>query len=322
MKKSHIIIIIALVILIALYLVVRNARPVEKNKRFFKADSAQVYRMEFFNPEDTIVVEKIDNIWKLTYPVKWDVSDEQLSLFFSQVLPITSSTTPMSEDTKMFNLYKVDEESAVQVKLLDKYGKKLDHAYIGNGGNTSFDYGRKNGEWKTYQFKNNITNIVKPDIFTWRSPNITNLKRDQMAKIDVTYLKNAYILTVYPDSIMYTDKRETFTIPVYNRAQHKVINALENLRTWQYIDKGTEAYAERFKKPDCTITVQLKNGSKKTFTLLRREIPLADASSGGPQNDVEVLMMIDGKITPLYQMTGDFINRFTRAAMHFKAEYD
>jgi hypothetical protein len=322
MKKSHLIILIVLVILIAVYFIARKNQPVEKERRFFAADSADVYRMEFYTPKDTIIVSRTDKGWRLTYPLDWDVNEEHLGFFFSQVLPIKTSTTPMSEDTKMFSRYKVDEESAIQVKLFNKNNKKTDHAYIGNGTNTAYDYGRKNGEWKTYQFKQNITSLVKPDIFLWRSPNITNLKRDRMSRIDVRYLKNSYVLTVSPDSIIYTDSRETFTIPMYNRAQHKVINALENLRTWQYIDKGTEKYAAAFKNPDCRIVVHLKDGKTKTFTLIRKEEPIPDAYEGGPDKSVEVLMMVDDKITPLYQMTGDFINRFTRAAMHFKVEFD
>jgi hypothetical protein len=322
MKKSHLIILVLVIVLVAVYFIARNARPIEKEKRFFKADSIQVYRMEFFTSQDTVIVEKKDNTWKLVYPVKWDVNDEQLGLFFKQVLPIKTSITPMSEDHKMFSLYKVDEESAVQVKLLDKWGRKLDHAYIGNGGNTSYDYGRKNGDWKTYQFKSNITNVVTPDVFTWRSPNITNLKRNQMDRIEVTYLKNSYTLKVLADSLIYADKKEIFTIPQYNRAQYKLMNALENLRTWQYVDKDTEQYAEKFKRPDCKITVYLKDGKTKTFTLLRKVNSVLNTSSDGPDNTVEVLMMVDGKLTPLYLMTGDFINRFTRASNHFKAEYD
>jgi hypothetical protein len=322
MKKSRILILGIVIILIAVYFIARKMQPVEKDKRFFKADSVQVYRMEFFTPQDTIIVVKQDSVWKLAYPVKWDVNEEQLALFFKQVLPIKTSITPMSEDHKMFSLYKVDEANAIQVKLLDKWGRKLDHVYIGNGGNTSYDYGRKNGDWNTYQFKSNITNIVKPDIFQWRSPNITNLKRNQMAKIEVKYTKNSYVLTVFADSIIYKDKLESFTIPQHNRAQHKIINALENLRTWQYVDKDTEQYANRFKTPDCSITVILKDGKTKTFSLIRRVTSVPTAAFNDADNTVEVLMMIDGKLTPLYMMTGDFINRFTRAANHFKAEYD
>ena len=163
---------------------------------------------------------------------------------------------------------------------------------------------------------------MRPDVFQWRSPNITNLKRDQIDHIDVVYTKNAYTLTILGDSIRYTDKQQSFIIPAYNRAQHKIINVLENLMTWQFIDKDTEQYARAFTTPDCTITVFLKNGTNKTFTLISRVEITPSTGPAPPYKDVEVLMMIDNKPTPLYKMTGDFINRFTRAAMHFKAQYD
>lgn len=322
MKKSHWIVLIVLVVLTAVYFLARSRQPVEKEIRFFKADSVDVYKLEFFTPADTIIVSRDADAWRLVYPVDWEVNQQQLEYFFTQVLPIKTSATPMSDDPNLQNMYKVNADLGIQVKVYDRGGKLLDHAYIGNGANTTYDYGRRQGDRKIYQFKSNITNLVKPDIFLWRSTNITNLKRGQIDFIDVTYTKNAYTLTVLADSIRYSDSRETFMIPLYNRAQHKVINALENLVTWQFIDKDTEQWKAAFEKPECRIEVHLKDKKVRTFTLIRKVTPLEGTHPNEPDKDVYVLMMVDDRPSPLYQMTGDFINRFTRAAMHFKVEYD
>ncbi len=322
MKKAHLIILIALTLLTVLYFVARSKAPVEKENRFFSADSAQVYKLEFSTPEDTVIIVRDKSEWRMTYPLEWAVSEDQLGNFFRQALPIKTSLTPMSEDPSLQSMYKVEEKSAVRVKIYGKSGRLLDHVFIGNGSNTSYDYGRKDGDKKIYQFKINITNFVRPDVYLWRSPNITNLKRADIDRIDVTYTLNAYTLTLVGDSIRYTDKRESFMIPEYNRAQDKIINALEHLMTWQFVDSNTEQYAQAFRKPDCKIVVHLKNGKAKTFTLIRKDTPITDAPPNSPQQSVLVLMMIDDKMTPLYQMTGDFINRFTRASQHFKVIYD
>jgi hypothetical protein len=322
MKKSHWITLILVVLLVGVYFIAKNRQPVEKEVRFFKADSAAVAKLVLVTPEDTVVVEKKGTVWQLTYPLVWDVNETQLKTFFSQVLAIKTSRTPMSEDPNLQKLYKVDEANAVQVKIYNKSGNLLDHVYIGNGANTTFDYGRKQGEKPIYQFRDNITNIVKPDIYQWRSPNITNLKRALIDRIEVSYTKNAYILSMVGDSIRYSDKQESFMIPIYNKAQNKIINALENLMTWQFVDKDTEQYRTAFANPDCRITVFLKNKTTKTLSLLRLNSAASESVPNGKTNEVLILMMIDNKITPIYQMTGDFINRFTRASAHFKSEYD
>jgi len=322
MKKSHWITLIVVVLLLGVYFIAKNKQPIEKEMRFFMADSVAIAKLVFVTPEDTVVVEKKGTAWQLTYPVVWDVNETQLNAFFSQVLTIKTSKTPMSEDPNLQKLYKVNETSAVQVKTYDKTGKLLDHVFIGNGTDTTFDYGRKQGENPIYQFRNNITGLVAPDIKQWRSPNITNLKREQLDRIEVKYIKNAYTLAVVGDSVRYSDKTDNFMIPATNRAQNKIVNALENLMTWQFVDKDTEQYAKALQNPDCKITVFLKNKSTKTFSLIRRDMPVTETPPGETANDVMILMMIDNKITPLYQMTGDFINRFTRAPMHFKAVYD
>ncbi len=322
MKRSHWITLIILIVLIGIYFIGKEKQPLEREMSFFSADSAAISKIVLFTPQDTVTIEKKGNEWKLVHPVVWAVNEQQLDSFFNKVLKIETSITPMSEDPNLQSMYKVDDKEAVQVKLFNKSGKLLDHVYIGNGASTSYDYGRKQGDKRIYQFKENLTNLVRPDVYLWRSPNITNLKRDKIDHIDVTYTKNAYMLTILGDSISYTDKRESFIIPEFNRAQHKIINALENLMTWQFVDKDTEQYAEAFANPECKIVVYLKDKSIKTFTLIRKDTPRENAGPNEPQKDVYVLMMIDDQMTPLYQMTGDFINRFTRAAMHFKVEYD
>lgn len=321
MKKSHWITLIVLVLMIGIYIVARHTVPVQHEVRFFSADSIDIAKLEFFTPEDTVIIQKQGNEWRLSYPLVWEVNELQLKTFFEQALPVKTSSTPMSEDPNLHKMYKVDDANAIQVKIYNKSGKVLDHVYIGNGTDTSFDYGRKKGDKDIYQFKNNISSLVKPDIFQWRSPNITNLKFSQIDHVDVTYSKNSYTLTTVGDSIRYTDKNESFMIPIYNRAQYKIVNVLENLMTWQFLDKDTEQYAQEFKNPACKITVYLKNKTTKTFTMIRLMAPNL-SSPDGQMSGVLILMMIDDKTTPLYQMTGDFINRFTRSANHFKSEYE
>ena len=322
MKKSHWISLIVVVLLLGVYFVARYKEPIEKEQRFFKADSSSLGKIEFISSEDTVVIVRKGKEWRLSYPLAWDVNEVQLSSFFSKVLSITTSHTPMSEDPAMQSMYKVDDKQAIQVKTYNQSGKLIDHVYIGNGTETSFDYGRRKDDKKIYQFKDNITNFVRPDIFQWRSPNITNLKRSNMDHIDIVYLKNAYTLTMVGDSIKYTDKRESFTIPMYNKAQYKLINALENLMTYQFVDKDTEQYQTAFQKPDCKITVYLKDKSIRTFTLIRKVETAANPLPGESDKDVQILMMIDNKPSPLYEMTGDFINRFTKAPMHFRSEFE
>lgn len=322
MKKSQWLLLIILIVLIAAYYILKKNEPVEKEVRFFKADSSDIARMEFISTEDTIIVVKNGNEWKLQYPVVWGANETQVEAFFSKVLPIKTSSTPMSEDPGLQKMYKVDEVSGLQVKIYDKKDNLLDRVYIGNGGNSTLDYGRRHSENSIYQFNTNITAFVTPDIFQWRSPNIINLKREQISRIDVTYSKNSYTLTVDADSIRYSDKREAFTILPYNRAQYKVINALENLRTYQFVEKNTAQYAKAFQNPVCKIVLQLKDGKTKTLTCIRNENKLAEPFPNSPDREVIIYMMIDDDMSILYQMSGDFVNRFTRASAHFKTEYD
>jgi hypothetical protein len=322
MKKSHWISLIILLVLFGIYIVARHSVRIEQEVRFFKADSVDIARIELISPEDTIVVSKSGNQWKLKYPLAWEVNEQQLSSFFNQVLSAKTSSIPMSEDPNQHSVYKVDEKSAIQVKLYDKQGKLLDHVYIGNGTDTTFDYGRKQGDKDTYQFKDTITNFVRPDLALWRSNNILNLKQVQIDHIDITYPHNSYTLAMVGDSIRYTDKHKNFMIPSNNRAQFKIINALENMMTWQFQDKNTEQYTRAFQHPDCHIVITLKNKEIRTITLIDVKTDMTPAEPNQTGEQPLILLMLDNKPAPLYQMSADFLNRFTRAAEHFQTEYD
>jgi len=323
MKKSQWWILAAVVVLVGIYFLARSRQPVEKEIRFFSADSSEVAEIKLFTQEDTLVVKKIGNAWKMTYPLTWDVNQQQLASFFQKVLPAKTSATPMSEDPNLQSMYKVDSLSACQIVLCDKKGRILDHAYIGNGTNTAFIYGRRQGENQIYQFKEDIINLVTPDVMQWRSPNIINLKQSQIKSIEVRYPQNTYTLTFSADSTKYSDARESFIIPASNRAQYKIINALENLMTWQFIDTGTEKYANDFKHPACTIRVNLNNGQTVTLTLAEHKQAAKETTDKNsfPEQPL-IFLKLNDQSAPLYQMTADFLNRFTRDAAHFKTQYE
>ena len=322
MKRSRIIAIAVLVLLVAAYFIARTKQPVEKDIRFFSADSSAVAKICLSTPQDTVIAVKQGKLWRLTHPVDWEANDTQLGLFFSKVLKAKTSSTSISEDLTQQGMYKVDPTNAVQVKLFDAHNRLLDHVFIGNGTNSTFEYGRHEGDARIYQFKDNLTNIVRPDIYNWRSPKITNIRLTNVSRIDVVYTKNAYTLFVAGDSIRYTDKHESFAIPPGNRALYKIVNALENLLTYQFIDKETHQYDAAFTHPDCRITVYMKDKSRRTFTLIRQEEKIVPASAASEQKSITVFMKVDDKPLPLYEMTGDFLNRFTRASGHFKVEFE
>ncbi len=308
MKRNHLILLIILLVLIALYFILRVRQPLEKEIRFFKADSLTLAKIELRSVEDTIIVQKQNGLWRLTEPVKWEVNEDNLKTFFKDVLPIRTSSTPMSEDEKLQELYQVDEKEGIAVLLYDKANRLLDHAYIGVG-DTAFDYGRHKNDKKIYQFKKNILNNIRPDIFQWRSPNITNLKAEQIDSINVVYRKNTYTLILKGRDVFYRDRKENFKISYYNRAHQKILNVLEKLMTYQFIDRDVDEHLKLLAKPDCSVTIYLKDKRIKTLTMVHK-------------GEEGVVMIVDNNPETLYMMVFDFLNRFTRSAESFKAEYD
>ncbi|PKN76098.1 MAG: hypothetical protein CVU49_01660 [Candidatus Cloacimonetes bacterium HGW-Cloacimonetes-2] len=304
MKRRIIIFGIILLVLIAAYFVLSRNSNTDNRQRVFNADSLQIGKITVMDFSDTLQLEQTENGWRITDPVKWEANQEHMKNFFKSVINANYPKTEMTSSEDAIERYGLTKEKALQVITYDKKGRKQDHVYFNNFGN-SWDYFRYEGESKIYQIYDSVSNIFRPVLTNWRSPVLVRIWEDELKSIEVTYPKNSYTLVHEPKRWVYRDKNVAFEIPAENRPLLRILNLLINLDTMSFFDGDNSRLMPAFENP---LAVVKLNKTDDTVTTL----------SFAYTDETQHLMMIDDKSDPLYGVVNDSILRFTIHAEYFR----
>ncbi len=307
MNRRYKILIPLVLLLIAVFIYLRRQEPVEQTFRLFQADSLAIAGIEIRKGDRSIAMEKQDEVWMMTEPFQWRVQNELIANLFRDLISSDISNTVITTGTEDDHRYGLEPDIVLQVKLLDAGGRVLDHVHIGNAGNP-FDYIRRVGSRQIYQTRAKVVNVYVPDAQIWRDPNILSIEERDILRINVRYRKNSYTLIKEAQNWRYTDSRESFPIPIENRAIVRVLNVLRDLFTMQLYVDDNRPLIPLFDDPECIVDVYLRNRTKRTLTFAR-------------SSEMEFILMLDDDTKVLYGVLYDTLERFTRAAEIFKMLY-
>ncbi len=302
MRYRNLILIVVLIVLIALFLIVRRGKPDEKVLRVFDADSTRIGGFELYNAADTIAVHKVAGQWMLSKPVKWPANPDRMRYFFSEVLPATYSGNPMSEDPKSHSNYNLEPDKALHLKVMDTGGKVIAHCLFGNSGNP-FDYFRFDGDPNVYRVQQKILGYFEPDISGWRSPSVIAIPPELLAKVSVVHPKNTYTLIREGNIWNYSDKLENFSIPEQNQSMGKILNIVSRLDSYT-VEDGTQKDLSKYSK-EAEVVLTKTDGSTEKLNFVK---------------DTENYYLIrNDDISNLFLVPFDVLHRFTRHAATFRA---
>lgn len=306
MSKKTLQLILVFSALLVVFLVIRLQNRSDKEIPFFDVDSVRIGHLEMTAQNETIVLTKIGDQWKLTNPIAWDVNQEQLKMFFSKVLKVKVTRTPMSEKPDNLEKYRLTPDKAVVLKIYDKQSRLIDQVFFGRSLNSNFCYARRKGSNAIYQLRDNIYDNVSASVFLWRSPVIAEVDLPNLSSVEIKYAGNQYKLYQKDNNWFYEDTKEQFQVDPTNMTVTKLFNALTSLQTYQFIDHRWKEVGQYFKKPAAKVILNDKKGkhTELIFAVGKEDY---------------VYLMKDGNQDTLYLMTLDMLNRFTVAAPHFKA---
>jgi hypothetical protein len=305
MFKKTIQLLIILIVLSVIFYLIHRQQQTEKEIPYFAIDSTQVNRIDISTQKEKVILIKSHDQWKLIYPIKWDVNKDQINLFFSKALKVKVTKTPMSENVKNQDKYRVTPDKALVLSMYNKRSHLIDRVYIGKSLNYSFCYARRPGSNAIYQLKDNIYDDINPSIFIWRSPVIASIILQNLAKVEVVYANYKYRMILENQTWFYENPKTKFPLDPTNLATGKFFNALTSLESYQFIDNRWSEYQDYFKKPAAIVEITDKFGKKTKLTFA---LGLEDT----------VYLMKDDNKNTLYLMNIDMLNRFTVAAEHFK----
>lgn len=304
MKKNKKALLIALILLLVVYVVLRIKRPEEKQSPIFGLDSLAIASIEMYDMADTLKLQKTKGTWNLLYPVVWKADTLRVGELFHKVLMAKSPKTEMGVGKQAVDNFQLNDSQALHVIIGDSKGKKKVHVLFSNMGNP-YDYFRYAGDDKVFQIKTKVMNSFSPDIAYWRSPDVVQHTEEALERIEVKHPQNSYILTRKGSNWFFKDALNDFAIPSSNLAIMKIVHLLSNLDSFVFIDGKDAKYKDKFKEPACEVTLYLSNKSTQKLSFALHE-------------DKNYLMMIDDDPTVLFLVSTDSVYRFLRSAEIFK----
>ncbi len=304
MNKKNLISIIVLVILLILFIYTKVNNHTEKKINFFKADSTSVFKVVFSSKDDTLIVVKNGNEWRLDYPVKYKIQEHKVKDIYS-MLDATTSNLPISESKEKLDKYNVSDSLGYRVQIYNKSGKLIDDVIIGKSHNYSFCNGRKYNSNKVYQLEKNIYWQIKPEAKLWRDKTIYKTKDDNIAGIKVKIKDKDYSLSLKDTVWVYAKGKKTFDVKKNNSKLKSMIRTLSNFTAADFIDNDFDKYKEKFDKPYAQIEVTLADGDKVLFTVIE-------------DDKSKYIMMKDDNKTTLFKVYKSYIDKFDRESKDFK----
>ena len=304
MSRNNKILIAIFVLLIALLLVIRYVRdPRERRIQFFNLNVDNIASIEMKTARDTLVIANDGFEWNIEYPFIFDIEQTRLNNFFSQVLPVQTSSTPVALSENSFQDYQVTEERGTMLSFFDRNNRLLDSAIIGRSG--AMAYARRPDDNRVYQLSENITFVVNPSLNPWRTKSIVSIPRGQLSAIDVTYELNKYTITATDTLWLFTDSEHSFSVTENNNAFRRVLGAIERFSAFGYKDFQYEEYSSILQNPQLILNLKLIDG---------QEINLLFALD----DDHNFIVQKNDITDHLYITDADTVDLFTKAPQHFQ----
>ncbi len=308
MNKKNLIYIGVLAVLVLIYFLSKGlVNYTEKQIDFFKADSVSINRITLSSPEGEVELVKKDGEWLLTKPVEYPAEKNSISRFFEKVLHVKASSSPLAESKESLKFFGMEDSVAINLKIYGTGSNLLEDVYIAKANNYNYSLGRYANSTEILQLNTQVFSLLNPKADYWRKRAVLDVKKEDIASIDVKYTRNEYSLTATDSLWIYKDSEEEFGVAKINPQIQKVFGGILFASTSEFLDFGYDEYAERFKKPTLIVQVNLKNGEKVNLTSIHLK-----------EDNNRFLVMKDGNTDHLFYLPKTWSERFTKSYNHFK----
>jgi hypothetical protein len=304
MSKNNIILIIVLIVLVvALWVIRYTSDPRERRVRFFDLNPESISMIEISTARDTLVISHDGVEWSIEHPFYFSIDKNRLDSFFSQVLPVETSSIPVALSEESFTNYQLTEERGTRLKFYDSQNNLLDSALIGRSGRSAF--ARRPDDNRIFQLMDNISFIVSPTLAAWRNNQIVGIPRGAIEDIEVKYQLNHYKITATDSLWHFSDDTHSFSIPENNSSFRQLLNKIESMNSFGFKDFEFEEYASILAEPQLILNISKIDGNKTTLIFAYTE--------------EENFVVQRNELTDhLFIIDADTVDLFTRAPQHFQ----
>ncbi len=302
MKRSRLILLAFLAVLLIAYIILRLNNPQERSRKIFGNLANSAEKIRIWDDEGSIDLLLKGDTWFFEDPVTWEADSLRISRFFDEVLSADYAITPMSSGEDAIRRYRLEDSEALHVKV--QSARQERHVLFSNIGN-AWDYFRFADDDNVYQIRSKVVQNFHPSIINWRSPLIVHYWEEEIKEIKVDYPSNKYTLYRLGTQWYYRDANNEFMVDFGNHALVKIISILQNFRSYIFMPGDDEESMEAFSEPMATVWITDMDDNVQKLSFARFD-------------NSRHMMMIDDDYSIIYQVEFNSVFRFMRPPDLFK----
>ncbi|MDO9578319.1 MAG: DUF4340 domain-containing protein [Candidatus Cloacimonadales bacterium] len=305
MNKSNRKYIVILIVLIAIFIIIKTNNKTEKIINFFDVDSMKIARIELSTVKDTLLMAKVNDTWMIEKPLEYTADQIRVENFFKRVLKSETSSLPVSESNDSLQKYELTDSLATMMKLYDANGKVLAAAFFGKMKGESNTPVRNENSNKVYRLGENVAYYLKPDLQTWREKTVAKIEEASIEKISILHGDEGFEITRSDSLWMFDDGKNSFSIDNENASLRQIFSALKLINSSKFKDNEFALYESRLANPDVEIGINILDGTNVYLRLAK----------DGEKN---YIMQKDNIIETLYIQYESWAKRFLKSAVDFQ----
>ena len=268
MKRSQVLSLIALAILIVIYLAVRSARnvTVSQPKPMVKVDTTQVNGLTIRNKTDLISLRKEGGAWRLADPINYPADARFVHDLLGKLANLEIETL-ISEDPAKDSLFQVDA-SGTEITIAAG-GDTLAKVILGKmSDNGRLTYARRPHENKIYLVRATFGGQINRKTKDWRDKVIMEVDKATISRLDFQYPQETFSLSK-EDSLWFLQAGGA-SLPTDKGSVDRALTSVSRFRTFDFVDGDTVKLVD-FSRAEFAMTVTLEGGATTKLALLPQD---------------------------------------------------
>lgn len=305
MSTNKKLIIILGLLIVAFVIINRINDPRQRRTDFFKVDTDNLHSIQLQSVNDTLRISRESHKWVIEKPFYFPADNQRVESFIERIIPIQTSTTPVSVSETSHDNYSVTEDTGTLLTFYDINNNILDRAFMGRRDRRTF--ARRPEDKNVYELLGHIGFLITPNVAPWRQINIVSIPRGLIERIDIQYELNSYSIAATDTLWHYTDSENSFAIRDTNTALRRIFEELEAIPSMRFIDDEYEEHAHLLENPQLVMTITQTDNTVHTLEW------------GYDRDEGDFIVIKNGDKKHLYLVNANIADRFTIAYQHFQS---
>ena len=269
MKKSLIWLIIIIVVLAAIYFVIKGIEPkLERGEGsgFEGFTTEDVTKIEITSPtgENDVTLVR-DDEWELSFPMEYSADEKAIERLLKALTDMKFETI-VSENPEKQGIFEVNEDTGRCIKIYEGEEPVL-HFFIGKTDQTKMNtYIREADSDKVFAVQGNLSYVFSRPVEQWRNKAIVNVPENGLQQLEATWGDTTVVYTLI--DTLWSIVQDDEYMELHENKLYSIVKAFSPLRAAQFQDEPIEL---DWKAPDVVLNIHSLSGAEYVCRFIKKD---------------------------------------------------